>query len=196
MRTIRNIVPFIDVLFTLLMVFVIITILLKSHSENQDESFQQKNAIYLIVMDWKGNSDMDLWVKDSQNHLVCFKRREGGQGSLFSLNRDCLGAATTEVGPDGQPVNPVNEEIVTLRGIYVGEYVVNLHAYDMKQSEPVEVTVKLIQNKPYRVITQKTKTISTTGTEETFFRFTITQNKDVVDINDLPMSLTQLQDVQ
>ena len=196
MRNTRNIVPFIDVLFTLLMVFVCITILLKTKSDSDNESYRQQNAIYLIALNWEGNSDMDLWAKDPQNRLVCFKRREGGEGSLFSLNRDCLGAQTTEIGEDGTPINKINEEIISIRGTFVGEYVVNVHAYDMKGSAPVKTVVKLIKNKPYKVIVEKDILISATGSEETFFRFSLDKDGSVVDVNDLPVSLIEMQSTQ
>jgi len=120
MRT-KNIVPFVDVLFTFLLVFVSITMLLKAKVDSDSASYQQQNAIYLIVLNWEGKADLDLWSKDPQSHLVSFHRREGGQGSLFSLNRDCLGSETTEVGEFGEIVSKVNEEIIAIRGTFIGE---------------------------------------------------------------------------
>jgi hypothetical protein len=190
MRT-RNIVPFVDVLFTFLMVFVCITMLLKAKMDNDSSSYQQQNAVYLIVLNWEGNADLDLWSKDPQNRIVSFHRREGGDGSLFSLNRDCLGAMTTEVGPDGVPVNKINEEIITIRGVIAGEYVVNVHAYSMKNSPAVKAKVKLVKNKPYKVVVEKEKEFSHNGDEETYFRFSLNKDGDVTEINELPVSLTQ-----
>ncbi len=178
-----------DVLFTFLLVFVSITMLLKAKVESDSASYQQQNAIFLIVLNWEGNADLDLWCKDPQDRTVGFNRREGGEGSLFSLNRDNLGANTTEVGENGDVVSKVNEEIISLRGTFVGEYIVNVHAYNMKGQDLATATVKLIQNKPYKVITEKKKEIIKSGDEETFFRFTVDNKGVVTDMNELPTSM-------
>lgn len=187
MRT-KNIVPFIDVLFSFLLVFVCITMLLKVQTEDEKPAPQQ-NALYLITLTWTGNSDLDLWVQDSEGHTVGFNRREGGEGSLMSLNRDCLGANTTEKDSSGNVVNKINEEIISIRGIAVGEYIVNVHAYNMKGSPPTEASVKLQKNKPYKEIVKKENTLSNTGDEKTFFRFSLDKNENVSDINELQILL-------
>ena len=165
--------------------------LIKSKSENESNAYRQQNAIYLIVLNWSGNADIDLWTKDPGNHTIGFSNREGGNGSLVSLNRDCLGAVTSEKA-EGQdvPVNPVNEEIVSVRGISQGEYIVNSHAYALKDAGSTKTTVKLIKNKPYKVIIEKEFTFSATGEEHTFFRFTLDKEGNVIDLNELPTNFT------
>ena len=160
----KNIVPFIDVLFTFLMVFVCITMLLKAKSDTESAAYQQENALYLIVLNWEGKSDLDLWGKDPQGHIVSFNRREGGEGSLFSLNRDNQGSYSTEVGEDGEPVSKINEELISIRGAVAGEYIFTVHSYNIKgSSTPIKATVKLIKNKPYKVVTVKDKEFNTSG---------------------------------
>jgi hypothetical protein len=186
----RILVPFIDVLFTFLLVFVSITMLInvKVNKENS-EAYQQQNAIYMVVLNWEGNADLDLWMKDPMGRIVGFERREGGIGSLFSLNRDCLGAATTETGEDGKIVSRVNEEIVSLRGTFTGEYIVNVHSYDMRGSSSVKAKVKLVQNKPFKELKVIEKTFNSVGAEETFFRFVCDGQSKVTEYNDIPVSI-------
>ena len=143
MRVTKNIIPLIDVLFTLVMILICITMLLKAKSDKDDASYQQQNAVYLIVLNWQGNADLDLWGKDPQNHIVGFPRREGGDGSLMSLNRDCLGASTSEIGPSGKPVATINEELISIRGTLQGEYIFNVHSYALKDGGITKATVKL-----------------------------------------------------
>lgn len=194
MKITKNIIPFIDVLFTFLMVFICITMLLKAKSDKENESYKQQNAIYLIVLNWSGNADIDLWTKDGAGHAVGFSNREGGNGCLMSLNRDCLGASTSEVGAAGYEFGsavtlPVNEEILSIRGVTDGEYIVNSHAYALKDAGSTKVKVKLVKNKPYKVIVEKEFTFNSTGEEHTFFRFTLDKEGNVVDLNELPTNL-------
>ena len=199
MKISKNLIPFLDVLFTFLMVFICITMLLKAKSDNESASYKQQNAIYLIVLNWIGNADIDLWTKDGAGHHVGFSNREGGNGSLISLNRDCLGAATSEVGAAGYGTNyenfipvqapPPNEEIISVRGVEDGEYIVNSHAYALKDGGPTKATVKLIKNKPYKIIIEKEYTFNSTGEEHTFFRFTLDKDGNIIDLNELPTNL-------
>jgi len=147
-------------------------------------------AKYIVTLTWTGDADLDLWVQDPANHIAGFNNREGGQGSLLSLNRDCLGARTTEVNQNGEIVNTVNEEIVSIRGTVEGEYIVNAHAYNVKGSTPpIKGTVRVIQIKPYKEFVMKEKNFMATGDELTFTRFTVDKQGNVSSVNDLPTSI-------
>lgn len=181
--------PFVDVLLACLMIFITMTILIKADSKKQDAAYQQ-SAAYLIVLTWEGDADLDLWVQDPQGHKVGFKRREGGEGSMLSLNRDCLGARRTEVNQDGEVINPVNEEIVSIRGIAPGEFIVNVHAYNLNSSKtPLAAKVKLMKIKPFQDAKETSMNFEQTGDELTFFRFTLDKKGTVSDINTLPTSI-------
>ena len=161
-----------------------------SKSDNEVAAYQQ-SAVYQIVMTWEGDADMDLWAKDPHDHIASFNRREGGEGSLFSLNRDCLGANTTEINEQGEIVNKLNEEIISIRGVITGEYIINAHAYNMKGSPtPLKVIVKLIKSKPYGITITKEREFFNTGDEQTFFRFTLDKNGNVIENNELQIKLT------
>ena len=83
--------PFIDVLFCCLLMLVAILFLLKT--EEQKTKARPPNVIYEVVLTWDGESedDLDLYVRAASGHTVAFNNREGGQGSLISLDHDALG---------------------------------------------------------------------------------------------------------
>jgi len=191
----KCVVPFVDVLFTFLLVFISMMMLInKVKSDNETAQSLKMESKYVITMTWTGDADLDLWVQDSAGHIVGFNSKEGGQGSLMSLNRDCLGARTTEVNEMGEVINTVNEEIVSLRGTVTGEYIVNAHAYNMKNSTPpVKATIKVTQIKPYKEFVVKEKEFLATGDEVTFARFTMDGKGNVTDVNDLPTSILRSQ---
>lgn len=184
----KTIIPFIDLLFTLLMVFICIIMLVKFNKSLDDPAYRQ-NAVFQVILNWEGNSDIDLWGRDPEGRTVGFSRREGGEGSLFSLNRDNLGTARTEIGPDGFPVFDINEEIVSIRGCFPGEYIFNAHDYNHKDADPVICTIKLIQVKPFKELIVEKKELKYSGDQATFFRFTVNTNKQVVGINHLQMNI-------
>ena len=183
--------PFIDVLFCCLLMLVAILFLLKT--EEQKTKSRPPNVIYEVVLTWDGesNDDLDLYVKAASGHIASFNRREGGQGSLISLDHDALGKSRNNSlanGQEGTVVN-YNEEVTSFRGVVEGENVVTVHVYSKKDDGPTEATIKLIKIKPYKEVIVKKKVFTTTGQELTAFRFTTDRNGNIMDINELPANL-------
>lgn len=183
--------PFIDVLFCCLLMLVAILFLLKT--EEQKTKSRPPNVIYEVVLTWDGesNDDLDLYVKAASGHIASFNRREGGQGSLISLDHDALGKSRNNSlanGQEGTVVN-YNEEVTSFRGVVEGENVVTVHVYSKKDDGPTEATIKLIKIKPYKEVVVKKKVFTTTGQELTAFRFTTDRNGNIMDVNELPANL-------
>ena len=183
--------PFIDVLFCCLLMLVAILFLLKT--EEQKTKSRPPNVIYEVVLTWDGesNDDLDLYVKAASGHIASFNRREGGQGSLISLDHDALGKSRNNSlanGQEGTVVN-YNEEVTSFRGVVEGENVVTVHVYSKKDDGPTEATIKLIKIKPYKEVIVKKKVFTTTGQELTAFRFTTDRNGNIMDINEVPANL-------
>ena len=184
--------PFIDVLFCCLLMLVAILYLLKT--EDNNKKMRPPNVIYQVILTWEGKSedDLDLYVKSASGHTAAFNAREGGQGSLIVLDHDALGYSRNNQinGADGVVVDK-NEEIVSFRGVFEGENIVNVHVYSKVDDEPVKATIKLIKIKPFEEIVSKEKTFTHTGEEKTAFRFRTDKRGSVVEINELPAILTK-----
>ena len=183
--------PFIDVLFCCLLMLVAILFLLKTEEEKTKS--RPPNVIYEIILTWDGNSedDLDIYVKAASGHIVSFNRREGGQGSLISLDHDVLGKQrnnSLSEEQEGQVV-PFNEEIVSFRGVTEGENIATVHVYSKRDEEPIKATIKLIKIKPFREAIVREIRFAATGEEKTAFRFTTDKNGIIIDINELPANL-------
>ena len=182
--------PFIDVLFCCLLMLVAILFLLKT--EEQKTKARPPNVIYEVVLTWDGdsNDDLDLYVQSASGHVVSFNNREGGEGSLISLDHDALGKARNNTLPDenGVVVN-YNEEVVSFRGVMKGENIVTVHVYSKTDLAPVRAKIKLIKINPFKEIITEEKEFSATGEEKTAFRFVTDKNGLVIDINKLPANL-------
>ena len=169
-KTNQSMTPFLDVLFSLL-ICCLAVVLIVNHKNSEDKPSQQYQAIYSIVMEWpvSSNDDIDLWSRDSQGRIVGFNRREGGQDSLMNLNHDNLGRDQNERGASLE----VNQEIISIRGVTEGEYIVNAQCYEKRDATPTTVVIKLVKMKPFSQIFIRTNIFSTAGEEFTFFRFTL-----------------------
>ena len=183
--------PFIDVLFCCLLMLVAILFLLKT--EEQRTKTRPPNVLYEVVLTWDGNSedDLDLYVQAASGHVVSFNNREGGQGSLISLDHDALGKRTNNSLAEGQEGTVVafNEEIVSFRGVVAGENIATVHVYSKKDEGPTKATIKLIKIKPFKEVVVKERIFSTTGEQKTAFRFTTDKDGNIIDINELPANL-------
>lgn len=182
----------VDVCINLVFVFAILLklSLLAINAETVQKNIEHiKNAnLFVIKVDWSGDSkdDVDTYVSDSYKHLVYFRRLQDG---FMTLERDDTGRDSNTVTlPDGRIVTSANnEEVIDIRGILEGEYIINTQMYHKNTKEPTQVTValyKMADNQDV-LVHQKVLTLSNTGEEQTAFRFTLTKNGEVVDVNEL-----------
>ena len=185
--------PFIDVLFCCLLMLVAILFLLKT--EEEKTKMRPPNVIYEVILTWDGesNDDLDIYVQAASGHVVSFNNREGGQGSLISLDHDALGKSRNNSLSNGQEgtVIKFNEEIVSFRGITDGENIVTVHVYSKRDDKPTKGTIKLIQIKPYKEVVVKERTFTTVGDEVTAFRFKTDKQGNILEINELPAKLVK-----
>jgi hypothetical protein len=186
--------PFYDMLFNMLIAFVfcfIIALLAMNPKALKTGDIPAK-AEFIITVSWPdmNPNDIDTWVQDPGGNLVWFRAREAG---LMHLDRDDRGLANDTIVVNGKSiVNPLNQEVVTLRGIAMGEYTVNAHYYDSKDGQPVEVTVSVVKVNPKaEVVYYGTLTLARKGDEATAVRFTILPDGSVTNVNTLPKSLVQ-----
>jgi len=183
--------PFIDVLFCCLLMLVAILFLLKIEDRI---NMRPPNVLYEVILTWEGesNDDLDLYVQAASGHIVSFNNREGGQGSLISLDHDALGKVRNNTLPDqeGVIVN-YNEEVVSFRGVTEGENIVTVHVYLKRDADPIKATIKLIKIKPFREVVIKERVFEVTGDEKIAFRFKTNKNGEIIDINELPTNLVR-----
>ena len=109
------------------------------------------------------------------------------------LERDDRGMFKDVILLDGKEIsNPLNQEIVAMRGLEDGEYVVNVVHYIANGTAPLPVQVKVEKLNPtVKVIFYQTLQLKGTGDEETAVRFTL-KGQDVINVNSQPKSLVEL----
>jgi len=187
-------VAFTDLLFNALLGFVVMFILafLLINPIARSGAVDAK-AEFLITLTWPDGreEDVDLYVEDPAGELVWFRRREAG---LMHLDRDDLGQRNDTIEIAGRVVNnPLNQEIVSIRGILPGEYVVNLHLYRAAGGKPVPATVKIEKLNPkVELIFFGPLTLTEPGEERTATRFSVGADGRVRAVNQLPKQLVPL----
>jgi hypothetical protein len=187
-------VAFTDLLFNALLGFVVMFVLafLLINPIAKSGAIDPK-AEFLITLTWPDGrrEDVDLYVEDPAGRLVWFRSREAG---LMHLDRDDLGERNDVIEVAGRRVlNPLNQEIVSIRGILPGEYVVNLHLYRGDGDQPVPATVKIEKLNPkVELVFFGPLTLTEQGDEQTAARFSLGADGRVRDLNRLPKQLVPL----
>jgi hypothetical protein len=172
----KSTLAFVDLLFNILLgfvfLFIVAFILISPIAKKADIELP---ARYMIVMTWPDEdpNDIDLWVEDPVGNTVFFMRREAG---LLSLDRDDLGATNDFVTVNGQRIEvELNREVVTIRGIAPGRYLVSAHYYGTKEEvlKEIPVTVEVIQLNPYKIVYKQTQTMLKPGEVRDYYQFTL-----------------------
>jgi hypothetical protein len=185
--------PFTDLLFNALLTFTFLFLIaLFLLNPPAKSGIIDPKAEFLITISWPDNNpnDIDVWAQGPGGQQVWFMRPQDG---LMHIDRDDRGLANDTQTLDGIEIkNPLNQEVLTLRGRTPGEYVINLHYYKTESQEPVPVNVYLAEVNPkLKVLHYATVTLDAEGDEVTAMRFTIDGNGKVGEINKLQKSIVK-----
>ena len=186
--------PFYDMLFNMLIAFVFcfVVALLAFNPKARKSGDIPAKAEFMITVSWPDNNpnDIDTWVQEPSGKVLWFRQRDAG---LLHLDRDDRGAKNATVLVNGREFSsPIRQEIVTLRGVLPGEYVVNAHYYDSKDQMPVDVSVTVVKVNPQaEIVFNGTQQIPAKGDERTLVRFTLDEAGQVTDLNTRPLTIVQ-----
>ncbi len=183
--------PFTDLLFNTLIGFVLmffIAILFLNPDEQKAKV--DLDAQYVITVTWPDNvpDDIDTWIEDPKGQVAWYRNRNAG---LVHLDRDDRGMLNDKITINGEEVaNPLNQEVVAIRGVVPGEYTVNLHYYETETQKPVDVLVRMARINPvYEIVFYDKVSMPHKGAEKTAFRFSLTPGGEVININQLAKKL-------
>ena len=194
----KSTIAFTDLLFNILVgfafLFIIAFLLIKPEAKKQD--FERK-AEFVVVMEWdKGaTGDIDLYVQDPIGAQCSFRFPVV---NFMHLDKDDLGASNdTVTNADGSTSTVrINREVISIRGIVEGEYIINAHYYSKRlwaDTRPGEVkkklgitgdtTVKVELHKvnPYSILWAGEKKFTEKGQEETFLRFRLDKEGNLLE---------------
>lgn len=191
-RTYHSLFSMLDMLFLCCAGFAGLFILsfVQIKDKEPSKKVTEARAEFIITITWpyEQDCDVDSYVEDPNGALVCFRRREDG---LMHLDRDDLGMNNDKIiTPHGTIEFKENREVVSIRGIVPGEYVVSVHMYSKREIEgPVPVTIRLEKINPYQIVTVQTVELMESYEEKTAFRFTLDKDGDVTAVNDIEKKL-------
>jgi len=196
----KSTIGFTDLLFNILVgfafLFIIAFLLIKPEAKKKDFD---RNAEFVVVMEWdkEAKGDIDLYVEDPLGDKCSFRQTVA---NFMHLDKDDLGSINdTVVNADGTVSTvKINREVITIRGIIAGEYIINAHYYSERdysnidnrvemgsmprktKSKEVTVKVELHKVNPYTILWAGEKNFRGKGQEETFVRFRLDKDGEVL----------------
>ena len=193
----KSSIGFIDLLFNILLgfafLFIVAFLLIKPEAKKKDFD---RRAEFVIILEWDHDAldDIDLHVQDPTGDRASFRLP---RVNFMHLDKDDLGTRNdTIINADGtESTVEINREVITIRGIIPGEYIINAHYYSTRQYGTVEMgetfrkeektkdlTVKVELHKvtPYKILWAGEKTFVSKGQEETFLRFKIDKDGNII----------------
>ena len=133
----KSTIGFTDMLFNILVgfAFLFIVAFLLIKPEQKKEDFERR-AEFVVVMEWDHDQpdDIDLYVRDPAGKIASFRTPNV---NFMHLDKDDLGYANDVIMNKNGVVSKVNinREVVTIRGIIPGEYIINAHYYSTRRVE-------------------------------------------------------------
>jgi hypothetical protein len=196
----KSTIGFTDLLFNILVgfafLFIIAFLLIKPEAKKKDFD---RNAEFVVIMEWdkEAKGDIDLYIEDPLGANCSFRRTVA---NFMHLDKDDLGSANdTVVNADGTVSTVrINREVITIRGIIAGEYIINAHYYSerdysnidnriemgssvrKKKSKELTVKIELHKVNPYTIMWVGEKKFFGKGQEETFVRFRLDKDGTVL----------------
>ena len=196
----KSSIGFIDLLFNILLgfafLFIVAFLLIKPEAKKKDFD---RRAEFVIILEWDhdASDDLDLYVEDPMGDRVSFRVP---RINFMHLDKDDLGKTNdTIVNADGtRSTVMINREVVTIRGIVPGEYIINGHYYSTRnysvrpmevgettvinsdKSNELTVKVELHKVTPYTILWTGQKKFIQKGQEETFLRFKIDSKGNLI----------------
>ena len=127
----KSTIGFIDMLFNILVgfafLFIVAFLLIKPEAKKKDFD---RRAEYIVIMEWDtgAKDDIDLYVEDPLGGIASFRHP---RVNFMHLDKDDLGSRNdTTTLPDGTiQTIPINREVMTIRGVVPGEWIINGHYY-------------------------------------------------------------------
>jgi hypothetical protein len=191
-----------DMLFAMCLAYAIlfmISLLMIKPISKPSEANMKMPAQFIVTLDWPGGSldDIDLWLQIPSGDKVYYQRSSAG---FVLLDRDDIGGEHDIKSTDG-PGSPVtwlklNREMITIRAIEPGRYVVAVHAFSAKQlingqtterPLPFDVTVEVMKLNPTAsVIAKATARLEKMNDRVTVLAFTVNDKGDVTSVEQTP----------
>lgn len=190
-----------------LAILIIYTLMPHNKKDIVEEGIKP-NALYTIEVMWPDDIDYDIdtFVRLPDGIVVYYNAQQSG---LLNLERDDTGIINDRIVVNGRMiVNPLNQEIVMVRGVVPGDYALTVMTYRFSSvmgeersdtrlvqsqfPEPIKVKVVVKKLNPkVTILYTKTVTLTHNAQESFITRFTMDELGNITFDESLPTSIVR-----
>lgn len=189
-KTYYNNTSFLDLLFNFLLATTILLVIAVLHIViEQNKADIKTQAEFVVTVTWDKHKDIDIdtWIEDPDGLMLWYKQKEIG---IMHLDRDDRGHSGDDyVLRQGEVYYNPNQEIVTIRGIKSGEWIINVHCFRIltEAEMPVDVDITVIKLNPKAdTVLHKKITFKRKWQQMTIARIKISDKGEVLVVEDGP----------
>ncbi|QNH71428.1 hypothetical protein PP938_gp221 [Rhizobium phage AF3] len=184
MKSFKVWLAYVDFLLTCLTISLVLNgVILQKYVEVK--TLVQGNTIdkseFLIEMTWEDGSlnDVDLLVQDPRGALVFYQTTNVG---FMTLDRDDRGSANNSVRTENGNIitSNVRREVVSIRGIIPGRYIVNGRMFANNAGPASNVRVIVRKLNPYVEISDNVYSLLSRTDEKTYVSFELDDKGNVI----------------
>ena len=179
----RSFLDFMFILVCCLTLFFIVTLI--QILKNNEGIIHKAEFVITMTWDKEDQNDIDLWLKDPNGNIIYYKDKEAP--SMF-LDRDDLGHSNDEIIINGvEHVIKINQEIISIRAIVPGRWVVAAHFYKRHDKQPpgteIPITVRMDKINPkIKIIFMKDIVMRYTWQEITVASFEVLPDGSIINL--------------
>jgi uncharacterized protein YfaP (DUF2135 family) len=175
--------------------FFLLFMLFQLQTAQQNKKSIEQKAEVVVEMEWdpKSTDDMDLWMLLPGGKRVGYSSKDQGIAVLDRDDRGAYGDTYTDPLTGEKKIIEVNKEIITIRAIIPGKYVVNAHYFahisvdakvDDSWAKEIAVNFKLTDINPvFKEVAHGTRSLTRPGDQVTLVSFELTPDGQVTNIN-------------
>lgn len=185
---------FLDMLFNMVLAFAFLFVLafLLINPPTVKKPGVELKAEYIIQVDWPDEAyeDIDTWLLLPDKKRVGFTSKDVDYVTLDRDDRGIFGDVYLDIASGENKIVRLNREMMVIRAVVPGTYVVNLHVYALHRFQgeaapvvvlPYEVTVTLTKVNPLLSEIVKVQIpLEKLGQEVTAFAFTVMPDGNVL----------------
>lgn len=194
---VRSDTAFLDMVFNLVLafsfLFLMSFLLIRPPTEPSKPAVEMK-AEFVIVLAWPDGSldDQDIWIRMPDGRMVGYSHRDIGIATLDRDDRGGIGNFFIDPIDGELKLQRIRREMITIRAIIPGRYVVNVHTFSARNEYgefvtdaplPYDVEVSMMKLNPrYQDIIKRKLLMEKMNDQKTAFAFTVDATGHIVEI--------------
>lgn len=180
-------ISYIDMLWALAALFIVLFIVSKSEEQTKGNIIDPSQ--FIIEMTWQEDSvnDVDLWVANPNGEISFFRDREIG-GITLDMDNTGINSYVKDSSGEMKRIS-TRREVANIRGVIPGTYIVNAMMFANRDHKPEKIKITVKKLNPYQEVIEREFELLDSGTEATAVQITVDADGKVTNVSQEKVNL-------